>query len=221
MNWRRHLLLFLLLVPAFNTLAVLALPHVINRVVMHRIVDQALQAAALPASDAQTRARQDEILRHGGINIALPALRAEATARTVVRPSPDLLYTACVFDLSNGPLRITAPVPDSYLSVSGFAADTSNFFAINDSAATTAADGARTLDLLLNYGTPNAVPDGARLVQVSSERGLILFRMLIPNEADLPHLTTEFQARQHCDAIQRAIASPVPTRAWNATDRYS
>lgn len=202
MSWRRHLLLFLLLVPVFNTLAVLTLPHVINRVVMHRIVDQALQAATLPASDAQTQARQDEILRHGGINIALPALRADATARTVVRPSPDLLYTACVFDLSKGPLRITAPVPDSYLSVFGFAADTSNFFAINDSAATTAADGARSFDLLLSYGPPNDVADAARRVQVPSERGLILFRMLIPNEADLPRLQAEFQVRQHCEAIQ-------------------
>ncbi len=201
MSWRRHLLLFLLLVPVFNTLAVLALPQVINRVVMHRIVDHAMQAAALPASDAQTQARQDEILRHGGINIALPALRADATARTVVRPSPDLLYTACVLDLSKGPLHITAPVPDSYLSVSGFAADTSNFFAINDSAATMAADGGRSLDLLLGYGPPNAVADAARQVQAPSERGLILFRMLIPNEADLPCLQAEFQARQHCDAI--------------------
>lgn len=199
MSARGHLLLFLILVPVFNTLAVLALPNLINRYVMQRMSTQALASAAVPAADTAARAQQARILERGGINIALPSPRPDASARTVVRLSPDLLYSACVFDLDQGRLHVTAPVPDSYFSISGFAADTSNFFAYNDRNATLGADGRRRIDLLLSHGTPATVPAGAQLVQAPSRRGVILFRILIPDEAALPQLQAEFQAQQRCE----------------------
>ena len=59
--------------------------------------------------------------------------RPDENSRGVVRPSPDLLYSACPFDLSKGPLKITAHVPHStYWSVSGFDAATNNFFVRDD-----------------------------------------------------------------------------------------
>jgi uncharacterized membrane protein len=201
MSWRGHLLLFLILVPVFNTLAVLALPSLINHYVMKRMSTQTLTAAAVPATDATARTQQAQVIERGGINIALPSPRPDASARTVVRLSPDLLYSACVFDLAAGPLHITAPVPDSYFSISGFAADTSNFFAYNDRTATTGADGQRRIDLLLSHGTPATVPAGAQVVQAPSRRGVVLFRILIPDEVELPRLQTEFQARQRCEPV--------------------
>ena len=60
------------------------------------------------------------------------SLRADEASREVVRPSPDLLDLVCPFDLSKGPLRITARVPHStYWSVSAFDAASNSFFVRN------------------------------------------------------------------------------------------
>ena len=72
---------------AANVATVAALPWLINAFVLHKLERLA-----------------------SGPNRALHAPRADANARTVVRPSPDLLYTVYVFDVSERPLRITAPV---------------------------------------------------------------------------------------------------------------
>jgi uncharacterized membrane protein len=151
---------------------VLVLPQLVNRFVMHKIAAR------------------------GGVNVALPAPRADGSARTVVRPSPDMLYTACVFDVSAQPLHLTAPVQDSYVSVAGFAADTSNFFAVNDGTLAPGPDGKKNFDLVIARAAV-AVPQGARLIVAPSDRGLILFRSLIPRDADLPRLL-EYQLRQDC-----------------------
>lgn len=172
------LALFLALALAANLATVAALPRLINAYVMYRIEQLA-----------------------GGANRALPAPRADASARTVVRPSPDLLYTACVFDLADGPLRITAPVQDRYVSVSGFAADTSNFFAINDGDIEPDAAGRKRFDIVVARAGATGLPAGARVVTAPSERGLILFRSLITRDADVPALQRDFQARQECRSL--------------------
>src|SRR5215207_9462863 len=51
-----------------------------------------------------------------------------AESRSVVRPSPDLLYSACVYDVSRHALRIRATLPGTYWSISFFANNTDNFF---------------------------------------------------------------------------------------------
>ena len=159
---------------AANLATVMALPRLINAVVLHRMAQLA-----------------------GGANRALPAPRADASARAVVRPSPDLLYTVCVFDVSERPLHIAAPVQDSYVSVSGFAADTDNFFAINDAELAPGPDGVKRFDLVVaGPGALDAAP-GARVITAPSARGLILFRSLITRDSELPRLR-EFQARQEC-----------------------
>jgi len=58
----------------------------------------------------------------------------DETARTVVRPSPDIIYSGCMYDVSAGPVVITLPAldEDSYVSVSFFDARTNNFAALNN-----------------------------------------------------------------------------------------
>ena len=198
----RKLALFLALALAFNLLTVAALPRLINALVMHRMVKLATAEAdntssgdaALPGAEQ----RRAAILASGGYNVALPARRADASARTVVRPSPDLLYTVCVFDLSKGDLQISAPVPDSYASVSGFAADSSNFFAVNDRTATISKDGRKRFELLLTRRAAPAAATGTQVVVSPSDRGLVLFRTLITDDSALPGLQAGFQSQQHC-----------------------
>lgn len=163
------LAVFLLVAVLANLLTVAALPRLINLYVLHKIAVIA-----------------------GGENRPLPAPRADANARTVVRPSPDLLYTACVYDVSERPLHITAPAQESYVSISGFAADTHNFFAIDN------ADGKKNFDLILAREGAGVTSATAQVIAAPSARGLILFRSLISSEAELPRLQRDFQSRQSC-----------------------
>jgi uncharacterized membrane protein len=90
----------------------------------------------------------------------------------IVRPSPDLLYSLAVFDLSGGPIRITAPVLDSYVSLSLYAGNTDNFFVTND----------RRLDgpgfdlTLVGPLDPQPVVEGSLVVRAPTETGVIVFR---------------------------------------------
>jgi len=113
---------------------------------------------------------------NAGFNQAVFPPRADETARGIVRPSPDLLYAGCAFDVSGRPLRIRAEVPrDTYWSLSMFAANTDNFFVVNDRAAASG-----TVDLVLaRVGTKVTVPDGATLVEVPSASGIVLTRTLV------------------------------------------
>jgi uncharacterized membrane protein len=57
----------------------------------------------------------------------------DASARRVVMPSPDLLYSVNVFDVSAGPVRVRAnPGLPSYWSIALYAANSDNFFVLND-----------------------------------------------------------------------------------------
>jgi len=123
--------------------------------------------------------------RVSGFNSAVFPPRADATSRAIVRPSPDLLYAGCAFDVRHGPLRIRAEVPrDTYWSLSMFAANTDNFFVVNDRQAESS-----TVDLVLaRAGTAVTLPAGARLVEAPSSRGIVLTRTLIAGDQHLGEL---------------------------------
>ncbi len=101
-----------------------------------------------------------------------------ASSRTVVMPSPDMLYSVCVFDVSARPLRIQAnPALASYWSIALYAANSDNFFVINDRNAAN-----KPVDLWLVSEGGNAqaggVPAGSRVVVAPSRTGFLLMRVL-------------------------------------------
>jgi uncharacterized membrane protein len=116
--------------------------------------------------------------------------RPDETARGVVRPSPDLLYSACPFDLSKGTLEVKAPIPaETYWSVSAFDSDTNNFFAINDRRM-----GGQPLELLVLPPGHNAEPPhiaGQLVIHSPSTHGLILFRTLVNDEKQFAKIDAE------------------------------
>ena len=94
----------------------------------------------------------------------------------MVRPSPDLAYSSCAFDLSGGPLLIeAAPSPNQgYVSLSVFAANTDNI-AVFDSAQSPQG---------MRFGLARegqVVPQGERVVISPSDRGIVLDRRLAPS----------------------------------------
>lgn len=160
------------------TLALAALVHVAALWAVPRLI----MARTIAAMDAA-----------GALNAAIHPPRADDRARGVVMPSPDLLYTVCSFDVGRRPLRVSAPVPGTYWSVAFFAANTDNFFVLDDRGA-----GAPSVDILLvGPGQQAAPPPGTRLVRSPSRRGIMLFRTLIANDEELPALR-QAQREQRC-----------------------
>ena len=119
------------------------------------------------------------IARNGGINTMAHGRRPDARSRGVVRPSPDLLYSTCVFDLgaAGGALRVHASgMPKTYWSVSLFDTATDNFFVENDRKA------GDTIDFVIAAPGTNVMTK-LPVVRAPGTMGLVLFRTLINDES--------------------------------------
>ncbi len=115
-----------------------------------------------------------ERLGAGGINQWQFAPRVTEASRTIVRPSPDFAYSACPFDLANGPVVMAVAPWDAYWSLSLYAGNSDNFFVIDDREARYGAE-----ITLVQSG--RAHPEGASMVVESpSRRGIALIRRLAP-----------------------------------------
>ena len=68
-----------------------------------------------------------------GTNRAVALPLPTDTSRAVVKPSPDLLYAVCIFDVAQGPMRVSVVPPDTYWSLSLFDRNSDNFFKLGES----------------------------------------------------------------------------------------
>lgn len=155
-RWLGYVVVVLLVGVASHVAVVVASPRVVMSVAESRIADEA-----------------------GGPNTWLHAKRVTPQTQKVVRSSPDLAYSACVWDLSAGPIRITAPAWDDYFSLSLYQGRTDNFFAANDR---TDPDG---IDLVLATNLQAAsmtVVQGTQVVLAPTDRGVALLRYLAATE---------------------------------------
>lgn len=116
------------------------------------------------------------------INVWTHGARSSPHEQYVVRPSPDLAYSACVWDLGEGPIRVTAPAWPGYYSLSIFNDNTDNFFVANDRA--TGPSGVDVVLVVASQQTGLKVPAGSRVVVAPSRRGVALLRYLAPTEAE-------------------------------------
>jgi uncharacterized membrane protein len=149
MKWGKYILGALIVAALIHFAAIIAVPRLLMHVAMERI-------------------------GAGGSNAWLVSDRVTAASRQIVRPSPDFAYSACVFDLSEGPVVITATPWDAYWSLSLYGANSDNFFVIDDREAHYGAE-----ITLVRRGT--AHPEGASMVVESpSAHGIALIRRLAP-----------------------------------------
>lgn len=149
MNWGKYALGALIIAVIVHLAAIFAVPRVLMNVAMDR-------------------------LGAAGVNVWHLSDRVTAASRWVVRPAPDFAYSACVFDLAEGPVVIAAAPWDDYWSLSLYAANSDNFFVIDDREARNGAE-----ITLVRRGT--AHPEGASMVTESpSTRGIALIRRLAP-----------------------------------------
>jgi uncharacterized membrane protein len=154
MNRSVKLLLgFALVAGASHVAAVLAAPNLLMNIAMKRLSGEGRAVNAFVHGDRTTQ-----------------------HSRRVVRPSPDLAYSSCTYDLSGGPIEVSAaPSPNrGYVSLSVFSANTDNI-GVYDSVRSPG--GIRFVLALSGQGVPSGLP-----VLISpSANGLILDRRLAPN----------------------------------------
>ncbi|WP_137871122.1 DUF1254 domain-containing protein [Sphingopyxis sp. 2PD] len=121
-----------------------------------------------------------ERLGQGGINTMSHGNLATPARQPVVRPSPDLAYSSCPYDLSGGPLAIdVTPVPGRYSSLSIFDAATDVIFVRND----VEAQGKPFRIVVARDG--QAVPAGAEVVRTTHDRGIALVRLLLKDPKEI------------------------------------
>lgn len=171
-TWPLWIAACIALAAVFHILTVFALPYGIMNRAMAGIAAQA-----------------------GGTNKAIHPAPATAEARGIVRPSPDLLYTACVYDVSDKPVRLTSPVPDTYWSLSAFAANTDNFFVVNDREVR-----GNHIEIILT-GRDDIVAEGGHPIIVApSTRGIVLFRSLVSSDEAADDLD-QLRRQANCEPL--------------------
>ena len=134
----------------------------------------------------------------GGRNALIHGRPLTAQSRDVAFASPDLIYSVVAYDLSDGPLRITAPVPGSYMSVSAYADNTDNFFVMND----LQVEQRRFDVILVGPDSPDPGVEGARLVRSPSATGGILVRYFLRSDDQLEHIES-VRRRMTCTLLDQ------------------
>lgn len=121
-----------------------------------------------------------ERLGQGGVNSMSYGNLASPERQPVVRPSPDLAYSSCPYDLSAGPVAIdVAPVAGRYSSLSIFDAATDVIFVRNDVEA-----GGKPYRIIVARAG-QAVPAGAEVVRTNHDRGIALIRLLLKDPEEI------------------------------------
>lgn len=121
-----------------------------------------------------------EVLYHRAGNevgynqLAVPGVPDE-TSRSVVRPSPDLIYGNCVYNLEDGPVIISAQVPARYWSMQFYQMNTDNFAGITNQRAERHRVGSVVEVTLVGPGEdPKNYP--GEVIQSPTDRGIMLLR---------------------------------------------
>jgi uncharacterized membrane protein len=137
---------------------------------------------------------------YGVNNVVATALPTDK-ARNVVKPSPDLLYAACVYDISAGPVHVLIDAPAGYWSLSLFSRNTDNYFKLGGV-------DVKSGRAELVVGSANAAaqaqrdfPD-AKFVAAPGASGVMLARVLVLDPA---HMAAELAAQHsvRCEALNK------------------
>ena len=122
--------------------------------------------------------------------------RQTPQTQRIVRPSPDLSYAICRFDVSDGPVLITAPGWDGYGSLSVFDDQTNNVFVVS-------LDGEDTSVILNSASSPTEYSgDMASSVNTIKVKGtgIALIRRLAPTD-DAHEAAAKLVAGARCDLL--------------------
>tara|TARA_B100000678_G_scaffold259037_1_gene239038 strand:+ start:2608 stop:3144 length:537 start_codon:yes stop_codon:yes gene_type:complete len=127
------------------------------------------------------------------------APRQTPETRDLGRPAPEIAYSSCAYDLSEGPVRITTPAWRHYYSIAFYDDRAGNFFTMNDSQLS----GEASIFVLGREAPAAAPPKGARYVQSPSTRGAILVRRLVETRDEWPEIA-QLRQSETCEPMENA-----------------
>jgi uncharacterized membrane protein len=110
-----------------------------------------------------------------GYNQLLVSQVPDETSRTVVRPSPDLLYASCIYNLEDGPIVIEAPIPARYWSMQFYQMNTDNYAGITNQRDERHRVGSVVKVTLISTDESLANYTG-EVIQSPTQRGMVLLR---------------------------------------------
>lgn len=132
-------------------------------------------------------------------NVWTHAPRMTEDARLIVRPSPDLAYSSCVYDVSEGPVRISVQPWGDYMSLSLFAANTDNYYTLNDRRMPSTG----AVVIVRGQGQALTAEQSAaafEVVESPSSRGIALIRRLAPSQEQFDRAQAARQS-EVCEAL--------------------
>ncbi|WP_373077329.1 DUF1254 domain-containing protein [Zhongshania sp.] len=119
------------------------------------------------------------LYQRGGVKQAYNTLyikpRADETSREIVRPSPDLFYGSCIYNLAEGPLLIEAKVPERYWSMQFYQMNTDNYAGMSNRRDEHYRIGTLVRVILIGPGS-NPKDYSGEVIQSPSQRGIVLLR---------------------------------------------
>ena len=130
------------------------------------------------------------------VNVAFYRDVPTANSREVVKPSPDLMYSGCGYDVTYDPLVIKTDIPNTYWSVSFFSSNSDNFATLNNDQIN---ERNITIYLFGPDSKPSQIKDGYVVVSPSN-RGLMLVRQFVGNGSNLDILY-ETQSSLECHPL--------------------
>ena len=150
----------------------------------------------------EMRAKIDELRQIAGSG-ELTVLSREDSVRLMGPDGRWLVHALCVYDLSEGPMMITATVPDSYWSMAIYSAGGETFYSLNDRQA-----GIEQVDLMIRRPSDQAPeedeeaamtpPTGdAFTVRAPDPVGVVVMRALADEGAEYGR-AAEVMARSSC-----------------------
>lgn len=132
-----------------------------------------------------------------GHNQMVVAPARDESARDVVRPSPDLFYASCIYNLKDGPVVIEAPVPEHYWSMQFYQMNTDNYAGITNQREERGRVGSIVNVTLIGPGMDAGNFQG-EVIQSPTERGIVLLRASAISDRPLQRLALE---NSSCRAI--------------------
>ncbi len=138
-----------------------------------------------------------------GYNQIAVGSRPDEASRYVVRPSPDLLYALCVYNLEQGPVKVSASVPERYWSMQFYQMNTDNFAGITNQRDEQFRVGTQVEVTLIS---PDADPEqySGEVIQSPTARGVMLLRASGIGDDTLAKAALK---NSSCTAQQKHIAS--------------
>lgn len=114
-------------------------------------------------------------------NEIIHAPRITSESRTVVSPSPDLIYSLCIFNLSDGPVKLSFGKSSNYASLALYGDNTDNFFSLNDRDIKE-----EGVDIILVHDEAFTQENLSNVIVITppSKKGLVLIRRYFESEVD-------------------------------------